>query len=71
MTKSFVFTNISLKDTIGFLSEEIYIYIYIYNISCSLLVNPSHTDESWEGQNTCVWIYICNIYVYLKCSSNF
>ena len=19
------------------------------NISCSLLVNPSHTDESWEG----------------------
>ena len=25
--------------------------------SCSLLVNPSHTDESWEGRNTCMWIY--------------
>ena len=32
-------------------------YIYIY-ISCSLLVNPSHTDESWEGRNTCMYIYI-------------
>ena len=29
------------------------------DISCSLLVNPSHTDESWEGRNTCLWIYIC------------
>ena len=40
----------------------IYIYIlsYIINIQgfdhsgdigCSLLVNPSHTDESWEVQN--------------------
>ena len=27
------------------------------DISCSLLVNPSHTDESWEGRNTCLWIY--------------
>ena len=27
------------------------------DISCSLLVNPSHTDESWEGRNTCMWIY--------------
>ena len=27
------------------------------DISCSLLVNPSHTDESWEGQNTSLWIY--------------
>ena len=26
------------------------------DISCSLLVNPSHTDESWEGRNTCMWI---------------
>ena len=50
----------------------LYIYIYIYNcflaklstwcfeysgdISCSLLVNLSHTDESWEGRNTCPWI---------------
>ena len=31
-------------------------------ISCSLLVNPSHTDESWEGWNTCLWIYT-NIYI--------
>ena len=45
----------------------IYIYIYIAklstwcfehsgDISFSLLVNPSHTDESWEGRNTCMWI---------------
>ena len=35
-------------------------------ISCSLLVNPSHTDESWEGRNTCLWIYICiDIYLYI------
>ena len=27
------------------------------DISCSLLLNPSHTDESWEGRNTCLWIY--------------
>ena len=27
-------------------------------ISCSLLVNPSHTDDSWEGRNTCVYVYI-------------
>ena len=34
------------------------------DISCSLLVNLSHTDESWEGQNTCMWIYIY-IYIYI------
>ena len=46
----------------------IYIYTYIYDlyiqfiyehsddISCCLVVNPSHTDESWEGRNTCMWI---------------
>ena len=28
------------------------------DISCSLLVNPSHIDESWEGRSTCMWIYI-------------
>ena len=32
------------------------------DISCSLLVNPSHTDESWAGQNRCMWI---NIYLYM------
>ena len=26
--------------------------------SVVLLVNPSHTDESWEGRNTCMWIII-------------
>ena len=34
------------------------------DINCSLLVNPSHTDESWEGRNTCLWIYMC-IYIYI------
>ena len=31
------------------------------DISCSLLVNLSHTDECWEGRNTYPWInrYIC------------
>ena len=45
--------------------------------SCSLLVNPSHTDESWEGRNTCMWIYIY-IYIYsyvkwdiLECNKSF
>ena len=28
------------------------------NISNSLLVNPSHIDDSWEGRSTCLWIYI-------------
>ena len=32
------------------------------DISRSLLVNPSHIDESWEGPNTCMWIYI---YIYI------
>ena len=33
------------------------------DVSCSLPVNPSHTDEFWEGWNTCMWIYIHNIYI--------
>ena len=33
------------------------------DISCSLLVIPSHTDESWEGRNTCLWMFrICGKY---------
>ena len=32
------------------------------DISCSVLVNPKHTDESWEGRNTCLWIYTLWIY---------
>ena len=40
-------------------------------ISYFLLFNPSHTDQSWEGQNTCMWIYIyisislIHIYIYI------
>ena len=45
------------------------IKIITTDISCSLLVNPSHTDESWEGQNTCMWIImiiiIIIIYIYI------
>ena len=37
------------------------------DISCSLLVNPSHIDESWEGQNTCLWIDIEYIYAMRHC----
>ena len=37
------------------------------DISCSLLVNPSHTDESWAGRNTCMWIYMyMYIYIYIN-----
>ena len=25
-----------------------------------------HTDESWKGQNTCLWIYIYIYNVYIK-----
>ena len=32
------------------------------DISCSLLVNPSHTDESWEGRNVSVDIYALNLF---------
>ena len=32
-------------------------------ISCSLLVNTSHTDESLEGWNTCMWIYPLNLVI--------
>ena len=44
------------------------------DISSSLLVNPSHTDESWEGRNMCLWIYIyihiyIYIYIYIICYS--
>ena len=28
------------------------------DISCSLLDNLSHTDESWAGRNTCLWVSI-------------
>ena len=32
--------------------------------SCSLLANPSHTDESFAGRNTCLlWLYSLNIFI--------
>ena len=64
----------------------IYIYIYIYvhvlsdfehsgDISCSILVNPSHTDESWGGRNMfmCIYIYIHkrDVYIYIYISQTF
>ena len=36
------------------------------NIRCSLLVNPSHTDESWARRNTCMWTIYVYIYVIMK-----
>ena len=32
------------------------------DISCSLLVNPTLTDDFWEWWNTCLWIYTLRIY---------
>ena len=32
------------------------------DIRCSLLVNPSNTDESLNGGNMCLWIYTLRIY---------
>ena len=41
------------------------------DISCSLLVNLSHTDESWEGRNTCIYKYeydhICKCLLQSSC----
>ena len=37
------------------------------DISCSLLVNTSHTDESWTGRNTCMWISLWfSFFLFLK-----
>ena len=33
------------------------------DISYSLLVNPNHPDQSWEGQNTCLWIYALDFFI--------
>ena len=33
------------------------------DISCFLLDNPSHTDESWKGRSTCLWIYALNLFI--------
>ena len=53
----------------GYLYIYLYFCLYLYilerssDISCCLLVNPSHTDESWAGRTrVCVYIYI---YIYI------
>ena len=33
------------------------------DISCFLLLNLSHTNESWEGLNTCLCIYSPNLFI--------
>ena len=33
------------------------------DISSSLPVNLTYTDESWEGRNTCLWIYTLNLFI--------
>ena len=56
-----IYTSISMSIYI-FLSVYLYVYMWYMcfehssDISCSLLVNPSHTDESWAGRNTCLWL---------------
>ena len=47
-----------------FAKLRIWCFEHSGDISCSLLVNPNHTDESWEGRDTCLWIYVY-IYIYL------
>ena len=37
------------------------------DISCSLLVNSSHTDESRAGRNTCMLIDVLYKYIYVLC----
>ena len=32
-------------------------------ISCSLLVNLSHTEDSWEGRSTCLGIFSLNLFI--------
>ena len=46
------------------LSSGTWCFEHSGDISCSLLVNPSHTDESWVGCNMCMWMCIY-IYIYI------
>ena len=36
---------------------------HYHGISCSLLINPNHIDDSWEGRNTSLWIYALNFFI--------
>ena len=42
----------------------IYIYIYIYIISCSLLVNPSHTDKPGKDKTRVCGLRINTLWIY-------
>ena len=41
---------------------SIWFFEHCGEISCSLLVNPSHNDASQEGRNTCLWVYALNLF---------
>ena len=50
-TKYFLFVH----HTTSILAElSTWCFEHSGDISCSLIVDPSHTDESWEGRNTCM-----------------
>ena len=65
--------NVSWYNSIPVLKTKVFLFVHhttsilvklstwcfehSVDISCSLLITPSHTDESWEGRNTCLWIY--------------
>ena len=62
-----IILGISKQSVLLMYLKNIYIYWcfeHSGDISCSALVNPSNTDESWEGRNTFLWIYIY-IYMYI------
>ena len=55
--------NIFCSFTTSILAElNIWCFEHSGDISCSLLINPSHTDKSWAGRNTCMWI--CTLWIY-------
>ena len=57
--------NIFCSSTTSILAKlSTWCFDHSSDISCSLLVDPSQTDEPWEGRNTCLWIYIY-IYIYI------
>ena len=56
---------LSVHHTTSILAKpSTWCFEYSADISCSLLINPSQTDESWEGQNTC--LYICKVFKVFK-----
>ena len=56
---------LSVHHTTSILAKpSTWCFEYSADISCSLLINTSQTDESWEGQNTC--LYICKVFKVFK-----